>query len=934
MFNISEKYSGEDKKEAIKKFKLKDQSYRKRIHPITRELYRYFNQKFHLTNWNPNGLYQKNKYYYYIGPSLGFIDKEGNKKYDKVDSNLDKLNKNKQKIKIFPEFNFMEDNQYKIIIEYCSNCEEHQAYTFHKSEIYQNYANYLQKCILLRFPFIKVILKPIDIGNIKSRFPKVNFSGDSINKFDIRIGAFEVILSYKKKDEEIKNELLYSKLIKKQFPLIEKILDKIVKYVPTFNGEIIVYEKEKIKNNEIPEKEKNFMRKELIEGLEINIYLMNNQQIINLSTKAWEEVQNQNNPKKRLKVIKEQKLIHKINIVGKYTSQTNNYNSNKKLLRSSSMKNINNNYLENNFSKTQSSFNLRRQNTNKTNNFKIYNKYNLEELYNNKNNSKNNSNSKFIFDKNISNNLKGKLIIRKYTNKDGVISIGPLPYDSYYIEVTESTQFRNIGICLNFTDINSYKNNFIKKYIGLLTQENAFIQIHVFEIKENNQDEIPDVSLLSNAKVTLKKIKEKNNDPEINIEIKETNKPGIFEHKVPPGKYILETKKPNYEMSKKYLELKQGENLINVEMHIERYYNLLIKVLNYEKINDPIQNADITIYKNSDEIIEESITNKKGEYNYIVDKGQDFLTIVIEKIDFFPTQRLFIRKSKAKINSKGEYEETITFFLVKKKFIVDNNIILVMTYSNLFRYNFDVKNIQINNKIKNLIDISHNDKQKDNGIICTLIKYKYNTNLMNSKSTNENNNIEESRDMENYDNIISISYKIISEQLKIHNYEDKPLSMNGLERYGCQTIIYTPKNIFYIPSPKYTTKNYSIWFIGWIDLKNELFYEINKLIHTQNERTLFFGEWLEFLQVLINEQIYTNLFEYFGFEKGDLEIGDRILDLNLFEEKIKNMKYFNQKKMYIINFICSIFKNRNNLISFSLFKHIVFSNLKNFMGNA
>ena len=173
MFNISEKYSGEDKKEAIKKFKLKDQSYRKRIHPITRELYRYFNQKFHLTNWNPNGLYQKNKYYYYIGPSLGFIDKEGNKKYDKVDSNLDKLNKNKEKIKIFPEFNFMEDNQYKIIIEYCSNCEEHQAYTFHKSEIYQNYANYLQKCILLRFPFIKVILKPIDIGNIKSRFPEL-----------------------------------------------------------------------------------------------------------------------------------------------------------------------------------------------------------------------------------------------------------------------------------------------------------------------------------------------------------------------------------------------------------------------------------------------------------------------------------------------------------------------------------------------------------------------------------------------------------------------------------------------------------------------------------------------------------------------------------------------------------------------------------------
>ena len=143
MFNITEKYSGKDKKEAIKRFKLKDQEYRKRIHPITRELYRYFNQKFHSINWNPNGLYQRNKYYYYVGPSLGFIDKEGNKRYDKSEINRERTKSNQKKITIFPEFNFMEDNQYKVIIEYCSNCEEHQAYTSHKSEVFQNYATYL-----------------------------------------------------------------------------------------------------------------------------------------------------------------------------------------------------------------------------------------------------------------------------------------------------------------------------------------------------------------------------------------------------------------------------------------------------------------------------------------------------------------------------------------------------------------------------------------------------------------------------------------------------------------------------------------------------------------------------------------------------------------------------------------------------------------------
>ena len=907
MFTIPDKYSGVDKKEAIKKFKLKDQAYRKKLHPVSRELYRYYNQKFHTSVWNPNGLFQRNKYYYFIGPSLGFIDQTGNKRYDKSEQNKVKINLRKTRGGSFPEYNFLEDNMYEIIIEYCSNCQEHQAYTFHKAELYQNYSNYLQKCILLRFPFIKVILKPIDNDINKTSLPKLN----NEKKFDVRIGAFEVILSFKQKGNEIKEEVLYSKLEKKNFPIITNILDKIVKYLPTFNGQIIVYEKEeKIiskRIGEIYEENKEIeklAKKELIEGLEINIYLLKNQQIINITNKAWEEIQNQQNPKKRLILIKEQQLKDKV----KY----NTY-----LTKSASMANITNKY------NTQSDLD---------NKLNINDKLNLDEIYNNKI-SEYNTNNKYIFDKNKSRNLKGKLIIRKYTNQDGVINIGPLPYDSYYIEVKESKQFRNIGFCLSFHDLNLYKDNFIKKYIGLLTQENAFIQIHVYEIKENNNNETKDIFLLSNAKVILKQIKENlnNNNQEINIEIKESDKSGIFEHTVPPGKYCLEVIKSNYEKNKKIIELKEGLNIINVEMNLERYHNLTIEAYNYEN-NNPIQNADITIYKNSSEIIEESITNKNGIYNYLVDKGLDFLTIVVEKLEYFPVQRIFIRNSESKINNKGEYEEKMIFYLVKKNYVKNNNLILIMSYVNILGNNFGINNIQISDKIKDKIAINFDDKQKEEGFICTSIKYI--TKKMDSDISLNKENIEESQDsFYDYDNIISISYKIISEKLKITNYEDKSYTMNGLERFACQTIICTPKNMFYIPSPSYCPKDYSIWFIGWIDIKNKLFYQINTLIPYQNERIIHLTEWFEFLQIIIDDKIYTNLFEFFGFDKSILELGDRILDSNIFIAKLKSLQYYKNKNSNIINFICSLFKNRNNMISFSLFKQSISSNLKNFMNN-
>ena len=93
--------------------------------------------------------------------------------------------------------------------------------------------------------------------------------------------------------------------------------------------------------------------------------------------------------------------------------------------------------------------------------------------------------------------------------------------------------------------------------------------------------------------------------------------------------------KYNYETIRKFIELEKGANSINIEMSIERCSNLHIIVYNYEKFQEesyiPINNVDVVIFKNSNEILEESITNKKGEVSYIANKGEDFLTVVVNK---------------------------------------------------------------------------------------------------------------------------------------------------------------------------------------------------------------------------------------------------------------------------------------------------------------
>ena len=985
MFHIDEKYSGKDKRNSIgflRGKELERQKLRKKLHPITRDLDNYFHHKLHKRGWWPNGLFLRKQYYYYAKPGLGCYYEKNNVEQLKDLRELKKETK-KNILKNFIEYNYIEDNQYVITIEYCSNCEEHKTHTFHRAEIYKNYAISLQKCILLRFPFIKVILKPIETDILKEehyKLPKVDLFGNSEKKYvndkfkDVRIGAFEIQICFKKVGNEVQKALLHSKLQTKQFPEITKILDKIVSFLPNFTAQIIAYEKEEDIENSKKNNLDEVYKKGLLEGLQINIYLLNNIRVTNIATEAWNDIQTQQDPHKRSLMIKEQKLLNK-----EYMFKNNSILTNTNKVRPLSSIT---GYKSGKLRKSQSAQNIERPSTSKTfllgNNNRNSINYNNTSMLSNSLIQRSSMNN-YILDKNEANNLKGKLILTKYTNSEGIIDIGPLPYDSYFIEVQESRQYRSIGFCLKFNTINLKNKNFIKKYIGLFIQENSFIQLNVYEVSKDKNG-VEDPVHITDAKVTLKRIynygednylpdnnnyidneQEFEENSELKIALNEKqNAPGIFEHTVPPGRYLLEVEKKNYETIRKFIDLDKGANTINVEMSVERCCNLHIFVYNYEKfqeeLNVPIHNVDVVIYQNASEILEESITNDKGEVCYMVNKGEDFLTVGVSKLGYYPVQRTFIRNKEAAINEKGEYEENLVFFLVKESFIRENNCILCVTYSNLYDINFDPNSIQISDNVKNKLSLSCYDGQQENGVISTFIQYQprskntqKDNNINNNidpdnqegneeqNNENENNNQnnqnvveedeetsnrlnEDNGETENYDNIISLAFIIQTDNLKYNNYQDKGFTMNGLERYGCQTIVYMPKNMFYLSAPKFCNEGYCIWNLGWIDVKNQLFYQTNTLTEDLEDRISHFSLWLEFLQSLIDDKIYTKLFEFFSFDKANLSNGDRLLNEEIFVQEFS--KYlagiptlFNElDKTSMSKLMYEIFRNIDTLI--------------------
>lgn len=198
----------------------------------------------------------------------------------------------------------------------------------------------------------------------------------------------------------------------------------------------------------------------------------------------------------------------------------------------------------------------------------------------------------------------------------------------------------------------------------------------------------------------------------------------------------------------------------------------------------------------------------------------------------------------------------------------------------------------------------------------------------------EKDEIEQNQEIEEFEEILRLTLQVKSENLLAQYKINPTVYMNGLRKFSCESCIYTAKNVFYISSPHYRKEiNSTYWDLGYLDIKNLIFYETNILSLNAMDRTLHFSEWTNFLQVLIDKKLLANLFEVFNFNKGVLSHKDRILHELGFFKSLRNVIDGKEFSSEFAVFLCDMMKNENNYVSYTIMKKKISSNLKNFMDN-
>ena len=517
----------------------------------------YFNPKLHKHNWEPSGKFKEKKKYTYSDAGLGFNIGE-----PKI------INQNNANALIkktpthFLEFDFLENNDIIIIIEHCSNCEEHLNHTNHVNNIYKNISKLLQLCINLRYPFIKVYLKPIDINN------------KSINK----LGALEVQLGMKINDNKTITTL-FSKLNCNQWPNFNNILNKINSIVPLIDIKCTVYDKEEdvdnnnnsIDNNNINLNDNNDennikIKNDIIslalpskyENIKINLYSLKNKQIESYCKEASNQLDIAFNPKRKTEIYYEEQKKNDINI-----NNNNGFNNQSKI---SNKLNLTQKLTKpESFMKNQSisnTFNYSIKNNSTTSFFNYSKKTDL------------------IEDLSLVNDLKGKLLSTGYVDKSGILIFENVPYDSYLIEVESGKVFLGCGMPILFQKIynknnsqnsaNKSTNNYLlNKIFGLKRQIDAFVEVYLFS--KNDKNDLSGINLVSGARVVLiKKFFESGDIVSGNVdelELEENkNIQGRYEIVTEAGEAELNVIKKGYENIYKKIKLKNGINKINIEL--------------------------------------------------------------------------------------------------------------------------------------------------------------------------------------------------------------------------------------------------------------------------------------------------------------------------------------------------------------------------------
>ena len=537
-----EKYNKELIQTRKKKEENKRQAIRKNIEKSSRLLDNYYNPKIHKKNWEPSGKVSERNKYTYGDTGLGF-----NIKDVKVTQN-EKTAKNINTQTHFLEFDFLENNDVIITIQHCAQCEEHLNHTNHINDIYKNIAKLLQLCINIRFPFIKVHLKPIDPTNKKQNL----------------LGAFEVQLGMKINDE-LSIIPLFSKLKTNQWPNFHNILNKINTLVPALNIKCTIFDKEEGVDSEISGidnyNSSNFMsvtnnnidNKSLLalpskyENIKVNLYSFKSEQIESYCREACDQLDNIYNAKKKIEnYYEEQNSKTNTNFMSKTIYDNNKSNITQKTY----------------FSRPQSdtsynNFNYSKKNTS----FSFLNQIKRGEV---------------IEDLGLVDRIKGKLLSSGYTDKNGNLSFENVPYDSYLIEIENSKSFLACGMLLQFQKIfpvSSAKSSDgrynLNKIFGLRRQVDSFVEVFLFSKGKKNQNDFTGINLIEGATVTLvKKFFDSGDGGNVDeFELTENkNIKGRYEIITVPGHAELNVVKNGYENITKEINLRAGINKINIEL--------------------------------------------------------------------------------------------------------------------------------------------------------------------------------------------------------------------------------------------------------------------------------------------------------------------------------------------------------------------------------
>ena len=1008
------------------------QKHRKQFYKVSNFLDNYYNQ-FHSRPWYPNGIYQVKIRYNHTESGLEHIYEKNN-----VEQliPIDKISKDKNKNILSENFIELEKSKpgdYIIIIEYCSSCEEHSHITQHSSDtIYKDLALKYEKIINERFPFIKVLLKPIDVDivkNIEVELPEVEVNGGqykntkSVNSYfkECRIGAFEIyIMKYNK---EVK--IIHSKLSSKKFPKVNIVLDKIVAFLPKFKLNLILYDKE------------DYEDLDKMNDIQVNIYLCQSNVIKQVRESTEEQVLNFTNPKRKLEMLRTQRLASGQN---SFKNGRSLFFSSRERITSSIPK-----HNKRGFSAI-SSFNERPMTSvNNTEKSKNKNEINIES-----------ENSNINWNEMLKSQRGIKLVTKfsKVENDENAnteeddrsesvaMKFESLPYDTYIIETVENCYFESSWTMLKFSQINYESNNEVTKYIGLWHQKKAILNIHLYMKKETINDDNGnnkpqnnlDLEVIKDANVTISKA----DDPNSRYKVY-PNEKSIYEYMTTTGEYKLEIIRENCEKAVEKIKIQSGLNTKNIELFPAKHCDLIVQVLEYNEydfnkvdinkieegdnssiITTPVRNAEVQIFRNSDELLVEGITNRKGLMTYLVDKNSNNLTIKVNKHGYFRAERFFKKNNTMKVNDKGNYDCIMTFVLVKKEILENCKKVLFVLYSNMSRKIFDLNIQKYQNDEDDFCHCYTKDMQEKSGILISSFWYNPKKreddelilpeNLNNDMKLNEVNEVkneieEKEKEKENledfdentfYKEIVRIGLNIKPEILKeekssidLSEVTSKDL-IEYLRDICCEGNIYTPKYDFHINLPKILNDNVIIennkedknsennnnntniskksikkefsglyWDLGWLDLKNKLYYETSCNFDLTNipERLTFFEKFVEFLQAFIDKKIYDSLFSFFGYNNSVLAGSDRYLTKIMFKTVLDDMlidennhveieplstRRNNEKKKEknnFMEFICNIlcgYDEENNIrddsISFNLLRKKVSSNLKNFDG--